>query len=261
VKYAGQFGETREFLLRSASLVGFRTPGELIRTGPVSAPTETTTRPRLSHRIVVIGPSCCEEGRTRRHARTRRRRAREGDDQGMDGRMGPCGLSVASRLGTRESGTPFLTVSWLASSDPCGRGLFPAQPGGGGGNRDRATPARAGDWTSRLARWTAFSAARRAQSARAGRRRWNGSWSRRRPGRAEQKEMKYVRTSRGHVVPSVVETVAPNPATSSLPAVNGARLGLGTGAWQLFRQKRKVPWRIDLAIDHHPSARHRSGLL
>ena len=162
MKYAGQFGETREFLLRSASLVGFRTPGELIRTGPVSAPTETTTRPRLSHRIVVIGPSCCEEGRTRRHARTRRRRAREGDDQGMDGRMGPCGLSVASRLGTRESGTPFLTVSWLASSDPCGRGLFPAQPGGGGGNRDRATPARAGDWTSRLARWTAFSAARRA---------------------------------------------------------------------------------------------------
>ena len=164
-------------------------------------------------------------------------------------------------LGRRDSGTPFLTVSWLASSDPCGRGLFPAQPGGGGGNRDRATPARAGDWTSRLARWTAFSAARRAQSARAGRRRWNGSWSRRRPGRAEQKEMKYVRTSRGHVVPSVVETVAPNPATSSLPAVNGARLGLGTGAWQLFRQKRKVPWRIDLAIDHHPSARHRSGLL
>ena len=73
-------------------------------------------------------------------------------------------------------------------------------------------------------------------------------------------QVKYVRTSRGHVVPSVVETVAPNP-TSSLPAVNGARLGLGTGAWQLFRQKRKVPWRIDLAFDHHPSARHRSGLL
>ena len=93
-------------------------------------------------------------------------------------------------------------------------GSSPPKPGGGGGNRDRATPARAGDWTSRLARWTAFSAARRAQSARAGRRRWKGGCSRRRLGRAEQKEMKYVRTSRGHVVPSVMETVAPNPTSS-----------------------------------------------
>ena len=173
-------------------------------------------------------------------------------------------------LGRRDSGTPFLTVSWLPPM-PLAAGSSLPSPAAAEGIGIATSQRGRLDIAAREADGVLGRAPR---PERAGRRR-NGGWpalvaATTWPSGTKGNEVRADKPrtrcsvgdgSRASVMGAVARNFRRRRSSSSLPAVSGARLAW-VRALGNCSDKDKVPWRIDIAFDHHrhKRSRRRSGL-